>query len=93
MVSCRLSVCLPSVCRMYIFLSIFSFPEDNLSKYKWKFTKLGVCIDSVEVWFGILLMGKFHPFLTALSAHDTLVFSFTDNNFNKYQWIFTCYVH
>ena len=33
-------------------LSVFSFPDDNLSKYHWISTKLGVCIDIV-VWFGI----------------------------------------
>ena len=32
---------------------IFSFPDDNLSKYQWIFTKLGMCIDIVEIWFGI----------------------------------------
>ena len=31
----------------------FSFPDDNLSKYQWIFTKLGMCIDIVEIWFGI----------------------------------------
>ena len=30
----------------------FSFPNDNLSK-QWIFTKLGMCIDIVEIWFGI----------------------------------------
>ena len=30
-----------------------SFPDDNLSKYQWIFTKLGMCIDIVEIWFGI----------------------------------------
>ena len=33
--------------------SIFLFPDDNLSNYQWTFTKLGVCIDIVETWFGI----------------------------------------
>ena len=33
--------------------SIVLFPENNLSKYQWIFTKLGMCIDIVEVWFGI----------------------------------------
>ena len=33
-------------------------------------------------------MGKFRQFLTELSAHDISVFSFLDNNFSKYQWIF-----
>ena len=47
------SVC-PSVCQSYVPLSVhFSFPDDNLSKYQWIFTKLGVCIDIVEIWFGI----------------------------------------
>ena len=34
-------------------------------------------------------MGKFHQFLTELSACDTSVFSVPDDKFNKYQWIFT----
>ena len=33
-------------------MSIFSFPDDNFSKYQWIVTKL-VCIDIVETWFGI----------------------------------------
>ena len=32
---------------------IFSFPDDNLSKYQWIFTKLSKCIDIVEILFGI----------------------------------------
>ena len=32
---------------------IFSFPDDNLSKKQWIFTKLGMCIDIVEIWIGI----------------------------------------
>ena len=31
----------------------FSFPDDNLSKHQWIFTKLGMCIDIVDIWFGI----------------------------------------
>ena len=38
------SVCCPSV--------RISFPDDNLSKH-WIFTKFGLCIDIVEIWFGI----------------------------------------
>ena len=34
-------------------MPIFSFPDDNLSKHQWSFTKLGMCIDIVEIWFGI----------------------------------------
>ena len=33
--------------------SIFLFPDDNLSKCKWIFTKLGMCFAVVEIWFGI----------------------------------------
>ena len=32
---------------------MFSFSDDNLSKHQWIFTKLGVCIDTVEIWYGI----------------------------------------
>ena len=32
---------------------IFSFSNDNLSKHQWIFTKLGMCIDIVDIWFGI----------------------------------------
>ena len=68
--------------------SDFTFSDNNLSKYQWIFTKLGVCIDIVEIWFGCA-NEKFHQFLTELSAHDTSVFSFLNNNSSKYQWIFT----
>ena len=32
---------------------IFLFPDGNLSKHQWIFTKLGMCIDIVETWIGI----------------------------------------
>ena len=32
--------------------SVFSIPDNNLSKYQWIFTKLGMFIDIVEIWFG-----------------------------------------
>ena len=34
-------------------MSIFSFTDDNVSKYQWLYTKLGMCIDIVEIWYGI----------------------------------------
>ena len=34
-------------------------------------------------------MGEFCEFLTELSAHDTSIFSFQDNNLSKSQRIFT----
>ena len=33
--------------------SIFSVLDNNLSKCQSIFTKLGICIDTVEIWFGI----------------------------------------
>ena len=45
------SVCHPLV----LHLSIrFSFPDDNLSKHQWIFTKLNMFIDIVEICFGIV---------------------------------------
>ena len=32
---------------------IFSFPDDNFSKYQGTLTKLAICIDRKEIWFGI----------------------------------------
>ena len=48
MVSSWLSVCMLSVCP-----SVILFLDDNISKYQWVFTKLGICIDIMEIWFGI----------------------------------------
>ena len=31
---------------------IFSFPDDNWSKFQGILTKLGTCIDIKEIWFG-----------------------------------------
>ena len=33
--------------------AVLSFPDDDLSKCLWIFTKLGVCIDIVQIWLGI----------------------------------------
>ena len=38
--------------------SIFSFPDDNLSKLQWIFIKLSMCIDIVEIWFGVAINGQ-----------------------------------
>ena len=43
----------PSVVHPSVRPSEFSFPNDNLSKCQWIFTKLGVCIGIIEIWFGI----------------------------------------
>ena len=39
--------------RLFVILSVFSFLDDNMSKYQWIFTKFGMCIDIVEIWFAI----------------------------------------
>ena len=65
--------------------SVFSFPDNNLSKCQWIFTNLSVCNDTVEIWFGIV-NGQI---TSELSARDRYIFSFPDDYFNKYQWIFT----
>ena len=36
-----------------------------------------------------LLMGKFRQIFTELSARDTPIFSFPDDNLSKQQWILT----
>ena len=62
----------------------FSFPDDKLSKHQWIFTKLGLCIDIVEISPGLgLLMGKFRQIFTELSARDTPIFLFLDYNLSK----------
>ena len=67
MVSRWSSVC-PSVC-----LTVrFSFSDDNLSKHQWIFTKLGICIDIEELWFGIVngqISSNFYGVLCPKHAH------------------------
>ena len=48
----RPCLCL-SVVRLSVRPPVFGFRGDNLSKRQWIFTKLGMCIDIVEIWFGI----------------------------------------
>ena len=45
--------------------SIFKFQDNNLSKSQWIFTKFDMCIDIVEVWFGIAHW-QFRQFLTVI---------------------------
>ena len=82
-----LSVC-PSVCPSLVRPSVFSFPDDNLSKCQWVFTKLDVCIDIVESWFEIV-NGQISSILTELSALNMFEFSFPRDKLSKCQWIFT----
>ena len=50
--------------------SIFSFSDDNLSRYQW--TKLSIYIVIVEIWFAIA-NGQTLSVLTQLPAHHTIV--------------------
>ena len=62
----------------------FSFPDDNLSKHQWIFSKLGMCIDIVEIWFGIAngqISLNFYGVICL--RQDTPIFSFLDDNFSK----------
>ena len=67
----------PSIQLSYIHLSIFLFPDDNLNKYEWivKYqwilTKLGRCIDTVEVWFGIA-NGQILSIFNRVVSHHTI---------------------
>ena len=82
MLAVRVSVP-PSVICPSVRPSIFSFQEDNLSKCQRIFTKLSVCIDIVEIWFGIV-NGQISSIFDELSARDRSVFSFPDDNLSKY---------
>ena len=52
--------------------SIFSFLDNNFNKYLWIFTKLGMCIDVLDICFGIA-NGQFHQFFTKLSASKMIM--------------------
>ena len=63
-------------------ISVFSFQEVNFSKYQCIFSKLGMCIDIVELCFGIATcMGKFCPFLRSVICRSIYIFTF---------WTITC---
>ena len=72
-------------------MPIFLFLDNNLSKHQWIFTKLGMCIDILEIWFGIAngqISSNFEV-VTNVSARDMPIFSFRDDNLSKYQGILT----
>ena len=86
MVSHWLSMC-PSVSLMYVCPSVFSFPDDNLSKCQRIFTKLCVCVDNVAVWFGIVngqILSIFDSYLLTicLSFHLWMITLVNVNGFS-----------
>ena len=58
----------------------FLFPDDNLSKHQWIFKKLVMCIDIVEIWFGIA-NGQISSIFTELSACDTTMAGYYNSTF------------
>ena len=51
---------------------IFSFPDYNLSKQQGIFTKLAMCIDIKEIWFGIpngQILSNFYGVICPRHAH------------------------
>ena len=69
----------------------FSFPDDNLSKHQLIFTKLGICIDIVDIWFGIANGQISSNFYRELSAQDMPIFFFLNDNLRDCNQ--TCYMH
>ena len=67
--------------------SIFSFPDDNLSEYQWIFTKLGICIDIVEIWFE-MINGQISSILDSYLPATRPYFRFRMIT-SKYRWVFT----
>ena len=55
--------------------SVFSFPDDNKSECQWIFTKLVMCIDIVEIWFGIAY-GKLLLIVDSYLPATRLIFCF-----------------
>ena len=51
-------------------------------------SRLGVCIDIVEICLGIA-NGQILPIFGKLSAGPTSIFLYLDDSLSKYQWIFT----
>ena len=82
-----LVVCV-SVSPSVVHLSMFSFTGDILNKCQWLFTRLGLCIDIMEIWFGIAY-GQRLSIFDRVNLPATSAFLCPDDNLNKYQWIFT----
>ena len=61
---------------------IFSFPDNNLSKWQGILTKLAIYIDIKEIWYGIA-NGKFRRIFMEFPARDMPIFSFPSNNLSK----------
>ena len=56
---------LPTICLYFL--------DNNLGKYECIFTKLGMCIDILEIWFGIA-NEQISSILTEVSARHMSIF-------------------
>ena len=63
-------------------MSVFSLPDDNFCKYKWIFTKRGMCIYIMTIWF-VIANRQILSSYTELFARNKSVFSFLDDNLIK----------
>ena len=61
---------------------------DNLSKHQWVLTKLSMCIDIVEVWFGIANGQFLSNFDRVICVRHTHIL-FPDDNLSKCKGILT----
>ena len=67
---------------------IFLFPDNNLSKHQCIFTKFGMCIDIMKIWFGIA-NGQTSSDFDSYLSETRPYFHFPDDNLSKYQGILT----
>ena len=65
---------------------LFLFLGDNLSKHQWIFTKLGMCIDIVEILFEIA-NGQISLNFDRVICQRQPIFLFPDDNLSKCQGI------
>ena len=67
--------------------SLFSFPDDNSSKYQWISIKLGICIDIVEIWIGIADQQISSLFLQLSACLYTIVVGYYHFMFYYMFWV------
>ena len=69
----------PSVYQSVVRPSVFRSRLRELCQLQWIFTKPGMCIDIVDIWFEID-NGQIPSIFYEFSARDTPIFSFPDDN-------------
>ena len=73
---------IPSIICTYVRLSIFLFRMITWVNINGSITKLGMCIDIMDIWFGIA-NGQISSIFYGVSAWDMPIFSFLDDNLGK----------